>query len=54
MIAARNSRAEQNMQKLLLSVDKISAWVGRAFSWMIVLLTAHISWEVFSRYEAQP
>jgi len=38
------------MQKLLLSVDKISTWVGHAFSWLIVGLTLFISWEVFSRY----
>ena len=38
------------MQKLLLSVDKMSTWVGHAFSWLIVALTLFISWEVFSRY----
>ena len=38
------------MQKLLLFVDKVSIWVGRSFSWLIVALTALISWEVFSRY----
>ena len=38
------------MQKLLLFVDKISTWVGQAFSWIIVVLTLHIAWEVFSRY----
>src|SRR5436189_179349 len=38
------------MQKLLLFVDKISTWVGQAFSFVIVLLTLHVSWEVFSRY----
>ncbi len=38
------------MQKLLLFVDKVSTWVGQAFSWFIVGLTLLISWEVFSRY----
>jgi TRAP-type mannitol/chloroaromatic compound transport system permease small subunit len=38
------------MQKLLLTIDKISTWVGQAFSWLIVLLTLQVSWEVFSRY----
>jgi TRAP-type mannitol/chloroaromatic compound transport system permease small subunit len=38
------------MQKLLLFVDKVSTWVGQAFSWLIVTLTLLISWEVFSRY----
>ena len=38
------------MQKILLSVDKVSTWVGQLFSWLIVALTLSISWEVFSRY----
>lgn len=38
------------MQRLLLTVDKVSTFVGHAFSWLIVLLTAHVSWEVFARY----
>jgi TRAP-type mannitol/chloroaromatic compound transport system permease small subunit len=38
------------MQKLLLTIDKISTFVGQSFSWLIVALTFFISWEVFSRY----
>jgi TRAP-type mannitol/chloroaromatic compound transport system permease small subunit len=38
------------MQKLLLFIDRVSAWVGHAFSWLIVGLTLLITWEVFSRY----
>ena len=38
------------MQKLLLTIDKLSTFVGHAFSWLIVALTFMISWEVFSRY----
>ena len=38
------------MQKLLLTVDKISTFAGQLFSWLIVALTLLISWEVFSRY----
>jgi TRAP-type mannitol/chloroaromatic compound transport system permease small subunit len=38
------------MQKLLLTIDRISTFVGQAFSWLIVALTLMISWEVFSRY----
>jgi TRAP-type mannitol/chloroaromatic compound transport system permease small subunit len=38
------------MQKLLLFVDKLSTFVGQAFSWLIIGLTLLISWEVFSRY----
>ena len=38
------------MQKLLLTVDKFSTWVGQTFAWLIVSLTFLITWEVFSRY----
>ena len=38
------------MQKLLLTVDKISTFAGKTFSWLIVSLTFLITWEVFSRY----
>jgi len=38
------------MQKLLLTIDKISTFVGHAFSWLIVALTFMITWEVYSRY----
>ena len=38
------------MQKALLFVDKMSTFVGHAFSWLIVGLTLQVTWEVFSRY----
>ena len=38
------------MQKLLLTIDRISTWVGKFFSWLIVALTFLITYEVFSRY----
>ena len=38
------------MQKILLTIDKISTFVGHIFSWLIVSLTLLITWEVFSRY----
>jgi TRAP-type mannitol/chloroaromatic compound transport system permease small subunit len=38
------------MQKLLLTVDKISTFVGKIFSWLIVGLTFLITYEIFSRY----
>ena len=41
------------MQKLLLTVDKLSTFVGQLFAWLIVALTLLISWEVFSRYVMQ-
>jgi TRAP-type mannitol/chloroaromatic compound transport system permease small subunit len=38
------------MQKILLFVDKISTFVGHAFSFFIIALTLHVTWEVFRRY----
>ncbi|MDI1236046.1 MAG: TRAP transporter small permease subunit [Polaromonas sp.] len=38
------------MQSVLLTVDRFSTWIGKAFAWSVVLLTLLISWEVFSRY----
>ena len=38
------------MQKILLFVDRVSTFVGHAFSFLIVALTLVITWEVFSRY----
>jgi len=35
---------------LLITIDKISTFIGQSFSWLIVALTFFISWEVFSRY----
>jgi TRAP-type mannitol/chloroaromatic compound transport system permease small subunit len=35
---------------LLLTVDKISTFVGKTFSWLIVSLTFLITYEIFSRY----
>jgi len=37
------------MQRLLLSIDRLSTWVGQAFSWLIVALTVLMTWEVLSR-----
>lgn len=38
------------MQNWLLWIDRISEFFGKAFAWLIVVLTFSISWEVFSRY----
>jgi TRAP-type mannitol/chloroaromatic compound transport system permease small subunit len=37
------------MRKLLLAVDRLSTWLGHAFSWLIVAITALVTWEVLSR-----
>ncbi len=38
------------MKNVLLAVDRASTRLGQAFAWLIVLMTALIAWEVFSRY----
>lgn len=35
---------------LLLFIDRISTWIGKAFSWCILALTLVIGYEVFMRY----
>lgn len=38
------------MTNLLFFVDRISAWVGKAFAWCILIMTFGVSYEVFVRY----
>lgn len=38
------------MTKFLYFIDSISTWVGKAFAWMIVVLTLSITYEVVVRY----
>jgi TRAP-type mannitol/chloroaromatic compound transport system permease small subunit len=37
------------MQKILLSIDRLSTRVGHLFSWLIIALTVLMTWEIFSR-----
>lgn len=41
---------EVRLQRLLIPVDRVSTFVGQLFAWCIILLTAAVSYEVFSRY----
>ncbi len=38
------------MQRILLGIDSLSAFVGKAFSWSIIALTFAVTYEVFMRY----
>lgn len=38
------------MQRLLLFADRVSAWVGKAFAWSILLLVAVTVYDVTMRY----
>jgi TRAP-type mannitol/chloroaromatic compound transport system permease small subunit len=46
----RTHYKENSVQKLMLTVDRISTFVGQICAWGIAALTALICWEVFSRY----
>jgi TRAP-type mannitol/chloroaromatic compound transport system permease small subunit len=38
------------MTRFLYSIESLSTWVGKAFAWLILVLTFGISYEVFVRY----
>ncbi|MEZ0302092.1 MAG: TRAP transporter small permease subunit [Hyphomicrobiaceae bacterium] len=38
------------MTKFLFFIDSLSTWVGKAFAWLILVLTLGISYEVLVRY----
>src|SRR5215813_7449912 len=38
------------IQRFLLFADRVSTWCGKAFSWLILVLTAIVCIEVFKRY----
>jgi len=38
------------MTAFLFAIDRLSAWVGKAFAWCILALTLGMSYEVFVRY----
>ncbi len=38
------------MESYIRFADKLSAWFGKAFGWLIILMTLGVSYEVFVRY----
>ena len=38
------------MTRFLFFIDSLSLWVGKAFAWLILVLTLGVSYEVFVRY----
>lgn len=36
--------------KLLLTIDRLNAWVGKSFAWCILIMTFGVSYEVLVRY----
>ena len=49
-LAALRPHPDKTMQKILLSVDRLSTFIGKTFAWAALVLTLLIAWEVFSRY----
>ena len=42
------------MQRLLFSIDRLSAWSGKAISWLVLISTILISFDVAMRYLSKP
>ncbi len=42
------------MQRFLFSIDRLSAWTGKATAWIVVLSTLLISYDVAMRYLSKP
>jgi TRAP-type mannitol/chloroaromatic compound transport system permease small subunit len=38
------------MHQVLLAVDRINAWIGKTFSWCIIVLTFAVTYDVLARY----
>lgn len=38
------------MSGVVRTIDQLSAWIGKCFGWMIMVLTLGVSYEVFVRY----
>lgn len=38
------------MRRFILLVDSLTAWIGKAFAWCILILTVAVAYEVFVRY----
>jgi TRAP-type mannitol/chloroaromatic compound transport system permease small subunit len=42
------------VQRFLIRIDRLSAWTGKITSWLIVLLTVLVSYDVTMRYLSKP
>jgi TRAP-type mannitol/chloroaromatic compound transport system permease small subunit len=47
---ARLATSAARMTRFLFFIDELNTWVGKAFAWLILVLTLGISYEVFVRY----
>jgi TRAP-type mannitol/chloroaromatic compound transport system permease small subunit len=46
----RLAASSARMKNFLFFIDELSTWVGKAFAWLILVLTLGVSYEVFMRY----
>jgi TRAP-type mannitol/chloroaromatic compound transport system permease small subunit len=42
------------MQRILFSIDRLSAWSGKITSWIVLLMTLLISFDITMRYLSKP
>ncbi len=42
------------MQRYLLAIDRLSAWSGKAISWLVLVSTILISYDIAMRYLSKP
>ena len=47
---AATSAGDRAMTRFLFFINSLSLWVGKAFAWLILVLTLGVSYEVFVRY----
>ena len=40
----------RSMERYIVFADKVSAWFGKAFAWLILVMTFGVGYEVFVRY----
>jgi TRAP-type mannitol/chloroaromatic compound transport system permease small subunit len=42
------------MQRVLFAIDRLSAWSGKVTSWVVLLMTVLISYDIVMRYLSKP
>jgi len=50
----RVARGEVGIQRFLFTIDRISAWSGKAVSWVVIASTLLISYDILMRYLSKP
>jgi TRAP-type mannitol/chloroaromatic compound transport system permease small subunit len=46
----KSQSKDETMERVLLFIDRLSLWTGKAFAWCILILAFATSYEVFVRY----